>query len=74
MTASARRQHPFLYDALRERHRALFDALPEHRRRSRVGTIRKALYPYVYGGRKRYAFERPIKAGLDAVGVWTRRR
>ncbi len=74
MTASTRRKHPFLYDALRERHRALFDALPEHRRRSRVGTIRKALYPYVYGGRKRYAFERPIKAGLDAVGVWTRRR
>jgi glycosyltransferase involved in cell wall biosynthesis len=74
MTAETRRRHTLLYEALRERHRALFDALPEHRRRSSVGTIRKALYPYVYGGRRRYAFERPIKAGLDAVGVWTRRR
>ena len=74
MTAATKRLHPTLYAALRGRHPGLFEHLAEHRRESSLGPVKKALYPYVYGGRQRHDFERHVKRGLDRLGIWTRRR
>lgn len=71
---SGKRRHVKLYDELRAAHPDLFASLPEHRRRSDLSTARKILYPAVYGRRRRFSFERHVKAGLDRVGVWTLRR
>ena len=74
MTGDTIQRHPRLYRALRGRHQRLFEEIRAHRAASPMGAGKKLLYPYVYGGRRRFAFERPIKRGLDTVGVWTRRR
>jgi glycosyltransferase involved in cell wall biosynthesis len=71
---AGKRRHPSLYRDLRRVHPHLFSELPAHRRRSDLGPLRKLLYPVVYGGRPRFAFERRLKAFLDRVGVWTLRR
>jgi glycosyltransferase involved in cell wall biosynthesis len=72
--AAGKRRHPALYRELRRAHPRLFSELPAHRRRSELGTLRKLLYPVVYGGRPRFRFERGVKALLDRAGVWTLRR
>jgi glycosyltransferase involved in cell wall biosynthesis len=74
MLDRSRRMHPELYRRLRERHPALFAELPRHRRASDLGRLRALLYPHVYGGRRRFAAERRVKAALDRLGVWTLRR
>lgn len=74
MLTESKRRYPELYRNLREHRRELFAHLPEHRRRSDLSPVRKALYPIVYGGRRRYAWEPRVKALLDRVGVWTMRR
>lgn len=74
LAAAARRRHRTLYRGLREQHSRLFAELPEHRRRSNLGTVRKLLYPIVYGGRPRWPGEDRVKALLDRAGVWTLRR
>lgn len=74
MLTKDRRIHSQLYDRLRADHPQLFRELPAHRRRSDLSKIRKALYPIVYGGRTRFAWEDKVKALLDRAGVWTLRR
>lgn len=74
MLAGAKRNHRTLYKELRSRHPALFAAVREHRERSDLSPLRKRLYPIVYGGRRRFAFEARLKALLDRLGVWTLRR
>jgi glycosyltransferase involved in cell wall biosynthesis len=69
-----KRRHRELYRQLRANHPRLFADLPEHRRSSDISLLRKAAYPIVYGGRRRFLFERRVKAGLDRLGLWTLRR
>jgi glycosyltransferase involved in cell wall biosynthesis len=73
MLAAARRDHPALYRAMRAGHPRLFADMAGHRRRSDLSPARKLLYPWVYGGRRRYGFERSVKAWLDARRLWTLR-
>jgi glycosyltransferase involved in cell wall biosynthesis len=74
MLVAARRDHPRLYRAIRSHHPELFASLPALRRDSSLGPARKLLYPLLYGGRGRFAFEPRVKLWLDRVGVWTLRR
>jgi glycosyltransferase involved in cell wall biosynthesis len=74
MLDESKQLHVELYRQLRERHPQLFACLVAHRRSSDMGRMRALLYPYVYGGRRRFRFERRIKALLDASGFWTLRR
>lgn len=69
-----KRSHPEAYWQLRHDHQRLFENLAAHRRRSRLSALRKALYPVIYGGRKRRAWEPHIKRTLDRFGVRTLRR
>lgn len=66
--------HPELYARLRDDHPRLFADLAAHRERSQLGRTRKVLYPIVYGSRRRFRWERRVKAMLDRAGVWTLRR
>lgn len=74
MLTAAKRHHRALYKELRKRHPGLFAELAEHRRRSDMSTLRKRLYPIVYGGRPRFGAERHLKAALDRSRLWTLRR
>ncbi len=71
MLHQAKRDHRELYRELRALHPTLFAELPAHRRRSDLALHRKLLYPVVYGGRRRFAFEHHVKDWLDRRGVWT---
>jgi glycosyltransferase involved in cell wall biosynthesis len=51
MLGEAGRAHRELYGHLRRLHPELFASLPEHRRRSDLDPLRKALYPLLYGSR-----------------------
>jgi glycosyltransferase involved in cell wall biosynthesis len=73
LTAS-KNSHPELYARLRADHPDLFANLPAHRQRSDLHAGRKLVYPIVYGGRRRFGWEKYIKALLDRLGVWTLRR
>jgi len=73
MLRAAKANHHVLYRILRREHPSLFDELPAHRRASSLSPPRKLLYPVIYGGRRRFRFERRIKAWLDRVGIWTLR-
>lgn len=73
MLGAAKAEHPALYRALREEHPRLFAELAAHRRASDMPPLRKRLYPLLYGGRRRFRFERHIKGLLDRAGVWTLR-
>jgi glycosyltransferase involved in cell wall biosynthesis len=73
MLTAAKRRHRALYRALRSSHPQLFANIAARRRQSDMPVHRKLLYPIVYGGRPRFAFERKVKAWLDRVGVWTLR-
>jgi glycosyltransferase involved in cell wall biosynthesis len=70
----SRRRHAHLYERLRAGHPDLFARVAEHRRRSDLSSVRKLLYPVVYGDRRLLRGERVIKPLLDRVGVWTLRR
>jgi glycosyltransferase involved in cell wall biosynthesis len=74
MLTTAKRNHRELYRTLRGRHPQLFAEIAEHRARSDLSPLRKRLYPYVYGGRRRLGFERHVKALLDRTRIWTLRR
>jgi hypothetical protein len=39
-----------------------------------MSPLRKRLYPFVYGGRRRFPFESRLKSVLDRAGIWTLRR
>jgi glycosyltransferase involved in cell wall biosynthesis len=68
----ARRRHAERYAALQRAHPDLFARLGEHRRRSDLSPLRRALYPIVYGARAEVPFERQIKPWFDRLGIWTR--
>ena len=74
MFDAARREHPALYAELKRRHPRLFAELREHRRRSGLNPVSKLLYPIVYGGRRRYAFEAPLRRRLRPLGAWRHQR
>lgn len=71
---AAKRQHRWLYRRIREDHPAVFGDIARHRRQSDLPRHRKLLYPVVYGGRPRFAFEPGVKRMLDRLGIWTMRR
>jgi hypothetical protein len=70
----SRRRHAQLYRRLRETHPTLFGRVDEHRRRSDLSSLRKLLYPIVYGDRRLLRGERALKPLLDRAGIWTQRR
>ena len=74
MLTNAKRNHRELYRTLKERHPKLFADIAAHRERSDLSPLRKLLYPIVYGGRRRFAIERHLKAALDRTRIWTLRR
>lgn len=74
MLTTAKRNHRELYRTLKDRHPALFADIATHREASDMSPLRKRLYPHVYGGRRRWAIERHIKALLDRSRIWTLRR
>jgi glycosyltransferase involved in cell wall biosynthesis len=74
MNTAARKRHPQLYRGLREEHGRLFEELRAHRKASDLHPFRKLVYPLVYGGRRRLAFEPKLKVLLDRAGIWTLRR
>ena len=70
----SRRRHAELYQRLRAAHPGLFGRVGEHRRSSDLSSLRKVLYPIVYGDRRLLRGEQAIKPLLDRVGIWTQRR
>jgi glycosyltransferase involved in cell wall biosynthesis len=66
-----RDHHRGLYDALQNQHPDLFSKTAVNRRRSGLSTVKKLLYPAVYGRRSRWSGERQVKAALDRLGIWT---
>jgi glycosyltransferase involved in cell wall biosynthesis len=74
MNTAARKRHPALYRGLRREHGRLFEELRAHRKASDLHPFRKLVYPLVYGGRRRLAFEPKLKVLLDRAGIWTLRR
>jgi len=74
MLAGAKRRHPELFRALRDGHPELYAQVGRHRRASGLSALRKLLYPYVYGPRRRFRFEPRLKRALDRLGIWTLRR
>lgn len=74
MLTNTKRHHRALYRTLRGRHPELFGHIAEHRSRSDLSRLRKTLYPFVYGGRPRYRWERHAKRTLDRLNIWTLRR
>jgi glycosyltransferase involved in cell wall biosynthesis len=74
LNARARARHADLYHALRAGHPQLFSDLAAHRRRSDLSPLRKLLYPFVYGDRRRLGRARALKPWLDRAGIWTLRR
>ena len=74
LLSNNRDQHPRLYRTLKSTHPALFADIARHRRESDMSPLRKRLYPLVYGGRRRFAFEGVLKSVLDRTGIWTLRR
>ncbi len=73
MLGAAKADHRSLYRALRREHPGLFAELSRHRRESELSPVRKALYPILYGGRRRFGFEAKVKRWLDRAGIWTLR-
>ncbi len=70
MLADVKASHRDVYRQMRELHPRLFADLPAHRRASSVGAVRKALYPILYGGRRRFAFEPALRRALDRRRLW----
>jgi glycosyltransferase involved in cell wall biosynthesis len=72
--AGNKSQHRAFYASLRRAHPQVFESLREHRTRTDLGPVRRALYPVVYGRRSRFRVESRVKRFLDRIGVWTLRR
>ena len=69
-----RERHAHLYRALQTTHPGLFGQLPEHRRRTTLSPSRAALYPLLYGERRRINRLRAVKPLADRIGFWTPNR
>jgi GT2 family glycosyltransferase len=64
---ATKRNHVILYRRLRAQHAPLFDELDRHRAESTLSPVMKLIYPYVFGGRRRYDFEPKVKDVVDRV-------
>ncbi len=71
LAAAGRSRHTAFYAALKANHPAVFGSASEYRRRSTLSPLRRLLYPYLYGGRKRWPIEVKVKEELDRRGLWT---
>ena len=69
-----KRHHVAVYAGLRRKHAPLFDRIDEHRRNTGLSSARKRLYPIMFGGRRRYAFETKVKEVIERAGLWRRPR
>jgi hypothetical protein len=65
----ARRHHTALYRTLRSVHPDLFAARRRNRKASSLSRSRRLLYPVVYGGRRKFAFEHRLRLWLERRGV-----
>jgi glycosyltransferase involved in cell wall biosynthesis len=74
MLATAKRTHESLYRRIEQDHPTVFQDIGRFRRASDLPAHRKLFYPIVYGGRRRFVFERHVKHWLDRLGIWTLRR
>ena len=70
MLSGSKRNHVALYGAMRAAHPDLFARLSEHRRATTLSPLRRRVYPLLYGGRPRFAFEPRLRRALDRAGVW----
>lgn len=70
----AKRHHIAIYRALRRKHAALFGQLDTHRRQTTLSPARRRLYPLLFGGRRRFAFEPKLKQAIERAGMWRRPR
>lgn len=69
-----RKRHPSVYAALRERHPKLFGNLGTARRNSDMGHLRKLVFPLLYGGRRRFAFEAELMGLFNRAKTWASKR
>jgi glycosyltransferase involved in cell wall biosynthesis len=67
--SSDRRRHAQAVQTLRALHPGLYTRIREHRRRSELGSLQKALYPVIYGRRPRLPFEQRLRYWFDRAGV-----
>ncbi|HYI36872.1 MAG TPA: glycosyltransferase family A protein [Thermoleophilaceae bacterium] len=74
MLEAARLHHREIYSHLRRANYPLFSRRRELRAASDLPLSRKLLYPVLYGGRHRFAFEPHVKDVMERVGVWRRAR
>jgi glycosyltransferase involved in cell wall biosynthesis len=65
----ARRKHRSLYRTLRSLHPNLFAQRRLNRAASDLPPSRKLLYPIVYGGRPKFAFEHRLRLWLERRGI-----
>lgn len=70
----AKRHHVAIYRRLRKKHAGLFERIDEHRSQTGLSPVRKRLYPVMFGGRPRFAFEAKLKGAIERVGLWRRPR
>jgi glycosyltransferase involved in cell wall biosynthesis len=71
LNAEARAAHVEIYRSIRNDHPDLFARIKEHRRRSDLSPVRRALYPLVYGERESVPFQHLLKPWADRLGLWT---
>ncbi len=71
LNAEARAAHAEIYRSIRNDHPDLFARIKEHRRRSDLSPVRRALYPLVYGERESVPFQHRLKPWADRLGLWT---
>jgi len=69
-----KRHHVAVYDGLCDKHAPLFERIDEHRRNTGLSAVRRQLYPLMFGGRRRFAFEPKIKQAIEWAGLWRRPR
>ena len=74
MLTSGRQAHRQIYRELRRAHPQLLAAVRRNRRSSPMSPMRKRLYPFVYGRRPRFGWERRLRFWMDRRGIWTSRR
>jgi hypothetical protein len=74
MLVAARVYHRRIYERLRADHPRLFAEVKANRGNSNLHPARKLLYPFVYGGRRRFPWEPRVKTLLERLRVWTVQR
>jgi glycosyltransferase involved in cell wall biosynthesis len=72
MLRSSARNHRALYAELKARHPRLFSELREHRGRSMLSPLERALYPYAFGARRPFGIKRRAELLLGRLPGRTR--